>query len=421
MWITVVTMLVGVAAQAAQAQTFTLLHTFAGAPDGASPEGTLVRDAAGNFYGTTSAGGNSCGYQGRSTCGTVFKIDTTGAETVLYRFTGGTDGSNPRGGLVLDAAGNLYGTTSGAATLKPGTIFKLDTAGTLTVLHSLGSNAGLVMDTAGNLYGSTTEGIFKLDPSGTFTVLDSTAGSEATLTLDAAGNLYGTTEFGGIAGEACGNGGCGSVFKLDTTGSYTVLYSFTGDGNDGFNPVGGVVLDGAGNLWGTTSGGGAPNCGSGGKPPVGCGTVFKVSPAGGEVSGFSLNGPDFPQAGLVLDAAGIFYGTSKFAGSTEGAGTVFEIGQDGIQNLLHTITSLADGLNPDFFFEGIDFWECHSDGQRCQLLQQLRHLGDRRDVVHVDGYAAGRWQLRRLGSADLLRHGHVQRNGQCGSDRGRDV
>jgi uncharacterized repeat protein (TIGR03803 family) len=330
----------------AQAQTFTLLHTFAGAPDGASPEGKLVRDAAGNFYGTTSGGGNSCGYQGRSACGTVFKIDATSAETVLYRFTGGTNGSNPRAGLVLDAAGNLYGTTSGAATSEPGTIFKLDTTGTLTVLHSIGSNAGLVMDTAGNLYGSTTEGIFKLDPAGTFTVLDSTAASEATLTLDAAGNLYGTTEFGGITGGVCGNGGCGTVFKLDTTGSYTVLYSFTGEGNDGFNPVGGVVLDGAGNLWGTTSGGGAPNCGSSGKPAVGCGTVFKVSPTGGEVSGFSLSGAFFPQGGLAQDAAGIFYGTSKFAGSTEGAGTVFEIGPDGIQNLLHTFTSLADGLNP---------------------------------------------------------------------------
>ena len=331
-----------VAIPLAQAQTFTLLHTFSGVPDGAGPSG-LIRDAAGNLYGTTSGGGNKCGYQGRSTCGTVFRLDPAGTETVLYRFTAGTDGSNPAAGLVMDAAGNLYGTTTSSASAGKGTIFKLDTAGTLTVLHSVGSHAGLVMDAAGNLYGSTAEGIFKLDSTGTFTVLDANARSEAALTLDAAGNLYGTTEFGGNTGGVCGTAGCGTVFKLDTAGSYTVLYSFTGAGYDGLNPLGGVVLDAAGNLWGATSGGGALDCGAPNKPKVGCGTVFKVSTAGGETSALSLNGPLYPAGGLALDAAGSFYGTSKYYGSPEGLGSVFEIGPDGIQNLVHTFNGFPDG------------------------------------------------------------------------------
>lgn len=111
---------------------------------------------------------------------------------------------------------------------------------------------------------------------------------------DAAGNLYGTTEFGGITGGVCGIGGCGTVFKLDTTRTYTVLYSFTGAGADGLNPLGGVVLDAAGNLWGTTSGGGAPECGAANKPKVSCGTVFTVSPAGGQIRALSLQGPLYP-------------------------------------------------------------------------------------------------------------------------------
>jgi uncharacterized repeat protein (TIGR03803 family) len=346
------------ATQFAQGQTFTLVHTFAGAPDGEAPVAGLVRDAAGNLYGTTQQGGITggvCANSGLNGCGTVFKLDPSGNETVLYKFTGGTDGQFPAAGLVLDASGNLYGTTQygGPVTatcgIGCGTIFKLDPAGTptLTVLHSIGSRAGLAMDGAGKLYGSTTEGIFQLDPvTGTFTVLDSTAGSGATLALDAAGNIYGTTEFGGITGGVCGNSGCGTVFKLDTTLTYTVLYSFTGQGNDGLNPLGGVVLDAAGNLWGTTSNGGALDCIGGQHNAIGCGTVFKVSPAGGETSGFSLNGPDFPQAGLALDAAGIFYGTSTFDGSAEGLGELFKIGPDGIQSPLHIFTGLADGQSP---------------------------------------------------------------------------
>jgi uncharacterized repeat protein (TIGR03803 family) len=342
-----------VATRSAQAQTFTLLHTFAGAPDGADPLAGLVQDAAGNFYGTTQQGGITggvCANSGLNGCGTIFRLDPAGNETVLYRFTGGTDGQFPAAGLVLDAAGNLYGTTqyggpvTAACGIGCGTVFKLDSSGNLTPLHDVGSTGGLVMDAKGILYGSTSEGIFMLDPATKiFTVLDPTAGSGATLALDAAGNLYGTT---GFPGSTCDP--CGTVFKWDTaTKTYTTLYSFTGMGNDGNSPLGGVVLDGAGNLWGTTSEGGAPNCGlDSNKAPFGCGTVFEVSPAGGELKGFSLSGPLDPTGGLVLDAAGSFYGTSKFEGSAEGKGTVFEMGPDGIQKLLYTFMGLPDGQYP---------------------------------------------------------------------------
>jgi uncharacterized repeat protein (TIGR03803 family) len=341
------------AIQPARAQTFTLLHTFSGAPDGSAPLAGLVQDAAGNLYGTTQQGGITAGVctntgLGFTGCGTVFKIDTTGNETVLYRFTGGADGAFPSAGLVRDGAGNLYGTTQYGGTVTAacvngcGTVFQLDTADKLTPLHDVGSTGGLVMDAKGILYGSTTEGIFSLDPATKiFTVLDPTAASGATLALDAAGNLYGTTGFPGSACTACG-----TVFKLDTAKTYKTLYSFTGAGNDGYNPLGGVVLDGAGNLYGTTSGGGALNCGGGEKPAVGCGTVFKVSEAGGEVAGFSLNGPDYPAAGLVLDAAGHLYGTSKYERNNGTPGTVFEMGVDGIENLVHEFTGLPDGQWP---------------------------------------------------------------------------
>jgi len=159
------------AIQPAHAQSFTLLHTFAGPPDGTDPAAMLVRDAAGNLYGTTAEGGMTAGIcvssGGRNGCGTVFKLDPTGAETVLYRFTGGTDGLVPTG-LVLDAAGNLYGSTLDAGISGSGTVFKLDPAGTLAVLHN-GGSFPLVMDAAGNLYGTSSDGIFKLDPAGTYT------------------------------------------------------------------------------------------------------------------------------------------------------------------------------------------------------------------------------------------------------------
>src|SRR5260221_306762 len=143
----------------AQGQTFTVLHSFKGGTDGESPVGGVVRDAAGNLYGTTEYGGGvTCFFQ--DGCGTVFKLDTTGKETVLYSFTGGTDGEYPVGGVILDKAGNLYGATENGGTSGFGTVFKLNTTGYKTVLHSFTGGAdgslpvaGVIADTAGELYG----------------------------------------------------------------------------------------------------------------------------------------------------------------------------------------------------------------------------------------------------------------------------
>jgi uncharacterized repeat protein (TIGR03803 family) len=270
----------------------TVLYSFCSqpdCPDGLGPYyGGVIRDEAGSLYGTTYAGGAS-GY------GTAFKLDATGKETVLYSFcsrSGCADGADPAADLIRDQAGNLYGTTpyGGVGTscggAPCGTVFKLDTTGTETVLHSFANtdgknpSSGLLMDSAGILYGITGAGgaygygvVFQLDTTGKETVLYSFTGGadgdtpEAGLVQDSAGNLYGCTFWGGTYGY-------GTVFKLDTTGKETVLYSFGAYPTDGAHPVGRLLLDAAGNLYGTTSGGGNFSC------IYGCGTVFEVTPSG---------------------------------------------------------------------------------------------------------------------------------------------
>jgi len=271
-----------------------LLHQFTGAPDGWFPRGPLTSDAEGNLYGTTQQGGSS------GDVGTAYKVDSTGKETVLYSFTGGTDGCYADGGVILDAAGNLYGATGGGGDpgfcVGYGVVFKLDPAGTLTVLHAFGGGDGsgpgsLIFDPAGNLYGTTEEGgssdvcnggcgtVFELSPNEnggwTETVLYSFCSLEncadgqrpaAGLVRDKEGNLYGTTEDGGINDN-------GVVFKLDTTSRESVLHSFTG-GSDGFQPSGVLVRSPAGTLYGVATGGGDTNC----FPPDGCGLVFRLTP-----------------------------------------------------------------------------------------------------------------------------------------------
>jgi uncharacterized repeat protein (TIGR03803 family) len=203
----------------------TVLYAFTGGVDGGPPSSGVVQDAAGNLYGTTYSGG-------AYNRGTVYKLDMTGTETVLYSFTGGTDGGTPVGGVILDAAGNLYGTAynGGIATCPPsgcGLVFKLNPNGAETVLYSFrgGANGsspqtGVVMDAAGNLYGTTYLGgigtasgngvVFKLSPDGTETTLHRLADADgrypSDLVLDSAGDLYGTTTEGGS--------GYGTVFKL---------------------------------------------------------------------------------------------------------------------------------------------------------------------------------------------------------------
>jgi uncharacterized repeat protein (TIGR03803 family) len=329
----------------------TILHNFcseSGCSDGAFPVAGLVRDAAGNLYGTTQAGGRGCFGMG---CGVVFKLDKTGKETVLHRFSGKSDGSSPVGDLVLDPAGNIYGTTElgGSFVCRAqfgcGVVFKLDKTGKETVLHTFtgksagaGPLAGLFRDSAGNLYGTTAGGgslagacsatsgcgvIFTLDTHSHFKVLyiftygPAGANPQAQLVADSAGNLYGTTP---VAGDStvCHETGCGVVFKLDTTGKYTVLHAFTF--LDGTTPNGKVVLDDTGNIYGTTSSGGGHNLGE----------VFKLDASGTLTLLRSFKGTDgfHPDAGLIRDTKGTLYGTTDFGGAdciADTCGVVFSL------------------------------------------------------------------------------------------------
>jgi len=342
----------------AQAYPFAVLHSFTG-PDGQNPFAALVRDTSGNLYGTTQNGGSSANCQGG--CGTVFKLDTSGNLTVLHNFTGPKgDGANPYAGLTMDASGNLYGTTayggSGAfSQVGYGTVFKLDSSGSETVLHSFNAFDGqnpdgpLIMDTAGNLYGTTRGGgasvdgtVFRLDTSGNLTVLHSFVEPNldgknpyAGLTMDASGNLYGTTANGGSPGNCPDR--CGTVFKLDISGNLTVLHSFTGSSGDGAYPYAGLIMDSSGNLYGTTSGGGAP----------GYGIVFKLDVSGNETVLYSFSGSDGanPYADLVMDSSGNLYGVTS-GGGAFGAGIVFKLDTSGHETVLHTFTNSGDGGYP---------------------------------------------------------------------------
>ncbi len=327
----------------------TVLYNFQVGTDGRSPRGSLITDKAGNLYGTTFYGGTAGG-------GTVFKVDPTGKETVLYSFQGGTDGEDPYAGLIMDNAGNLYGTTWYGGTAGTGTVFKLDPTGKETVLYSFQGGAdgedpyaSLIMDNAGNLYGTTYSGgtcgdgiVFKVDPTGKETVLYNFQGgadganSRGGLVMDSTGNLYGTTLYGGTSSNCSVSLGCGTVFKLDPTGKKTVLYSFQG-GTDGSLPYAGLIMDSAGNLYGTTGGGGKG------------GTVFEMDPTGKKTVLYSFQGsPDgkFPTASLIMDSAGNLYGTTVGGGTVDG-GSVFKVDSTGKETVLYSFTyTNDDGFEP---------------------------------------------------------------------------
>ena len=274
----------------------TTVYAFPRIADGWSPDGNLARDESGNLYGVTAGGGDTGAGCGPSGCGIVFEVDTKGKKSTLYAFTNSPDGEEPEGGLIRDQSGNLYGTTRYGGTSNCGgwgcgTVFKVDAKGNETVLYSFTGAADgmwpygpLAIDNSGNLYGPSSfpngsdyNLIFKLDTTGKFTILHTFKGGtdgrwpEGGLLLDKLGNLLGTTGDGGSTG--CGGDGCGTIFKLDAHGTKTLLYSFTG-GQDGVGPNGGLIMDSSGNLYGTTYVGGDSSCGQG----TGCGVVFKLTP-----------------------------------------------------------------------------------------------------------------------------------------------
>jgi uncharacterized repeat protein (TIGR03803 family) len=288
--------------------------------------GPLISDSKGNLYGTTFIGQADAGYG----YGVVYKLDTEGHAAVLHNFTGGADGADPYGGVIRDSKGNLYGTANFGGAWGAGVVFKIDTSRNLSVLYNFtgGSDGGypldhVTSDASGNLYGTTNGGgvwgagvVFKVDTSGNETPLYSfTGGADGGspyggVVSDAAGNLYGTTSSGGSSGA-------GVVYMVDTSGNETVLYSFTG-GADGGGPLWvDLARDAAGNLYGTTSGGGAS----------GAGVVFKVDASGDETPLYSFTGGadgGIPYAGVILAPNGNLYGTTAFGGQTN-TGVVFSV------------------------------------------------------------------------------------------------
>jgi len=326
----------------------TVLYDFP-ATDGANPQAGVVQDSLGNLYGATPFGGLHL-------AGTVYKIDASGNESLLYNFTGGLDGGYPVGGVILGSDGNLYGVAGYFGQYNAGLLFKMDLMGNETVLYSFtgGSDGaypnGVSRDPSGNLYGTTADGgstglgvVFKVNPSGNETVLHTFTGPEgkypyAGVTLDSSGNLYGSTFYGGSLGH-------GVVYKVDTGGNYSVLHNFTG-GADGGNPWGDLILDAAGNLYGTTWSGGLP---SGDDP----GVVFKIDTMGNfsvlyTFTGFSDGGG--PRSNLVFDSSGNLYGTTEYGGIGGcpffGCGVAFELNPSGQQTVLHSFSGASDGAEP---------------------------------------------------------------------------
>ena len=320
----------------------TVLYSFGTNPnDGANPFEALVQGSDGNFYGTTHGGGGP---------GTVYKITPSGTESVLYSFgTNPNDGRAPFAGLVQGSDGSFYGTTVAGGSNNSGVVYKVTSSGTETVLYSFGNSSdgdfptdALVQGSDGNFYGTTTNGgsrnagtVFRITPSGTENVLYSfgTNPNDGALPFGALlqgsdGNFYGTTNGGGSQNK-------GTVFKITLSGAETVLYNFGTNPNDGFYPMSTLVQGSDGNFYGMTQSGGSQFAG----------TVFKVTPLGEETVLYSFgtnpDDGDTPLAALIQGSDGNFYGTT-YGGGNGGNGTVFKITPAGIETVLHRF-----GANPD--------------------------------------------------------------------------
>jgi uncharacterized repeat protein (TIGR03803 family) len=328
---------------------FTTLHSFQIFTNGAAPTAGLVQGPDGNFYGTTSGGGTN-GW------GTVFKISTNGTLITLYSFTGGDDGADPYVGLTRGSDDNFYGTTSGGGTSNQGTVFKISTNGTPTSLYSFtggndGSNpdGGLIQGSDGYLYGTTDYGgandegtVFKISVNGALTTLHSFTGTndgalpEARLIQASDGYFYGTTYIGGASNW-------GTIFRINTNGGLTSLYSFTG-GDDGAAPAAELVQGSDGYLYGTTVGGGKYQFGY-----SGYGTVFKISTNGALTNLYSFTGGNdgsSPGGGLIQGGDGYLYGTTGYGGTNDD-GTLFKFSTNGTLSTLYAFTGTNDGANPN--------------------------------------------------------------------------
>ena len=355
---------------------FTILHTFENT-EGANPQAALIQDSAGNLYSTAEYGGS---YQ----AGTAFRLTPTGTFSVMHNFgSPSTDGSRPQSPLLADGTGNFYGTTyvggNSCGDFQCGTVFKIDSSGNESIVHAFGPSsssdgafpvAGLIADAAGNFYGTTWGGsnnssaysvAYQLTPSGSETILHNFSGGSdgiriySPLVMDNSGNLWGTTYAGG--GTGCGGSGCGTIFRLAKTSSgwtETVTYRFSG-GADGANPYAGLTWDPNRHVfYGATEFGGAPSgCAA---DTNGCGVLFQFDATGTtetvlhNFSGQSDGGQ--PVANLVLDSRGDLWGTTTIGGdlscpaNNRGCGTVFGLAPGTQFATIHTFTGGADGAVP---------------------------------------------------------------------------
>jgi uncharacterized repeat protein (TIGR03803 family) len=285
-----------VSAALAQAQQhFTVLYNFTGGQDGAWPFAGVIQDPAGNLYGTTYEGGTG-GY------GVVFRLDTAGTESVLHSLAGpSSDGSYPVTAVVRDTKGNFYGTSIYGGSYDHGTVVKINAAGHEKVLYSFSGGSdgcypqqGLIMDKAGTLYGST---------------------------------------------DACGSSGNGTIFKVDRAGNFTLLHSFTRGWLDGANPqFGHLTMDISGNLYGVTELGGANDAG----------VLYELSKKGKLTVLHSFGGANdgcYPFGSVVQDKAGNAYGITQYCGS--GWGTIWKVSKKGKETILHSFAGgTSDGCNP---------------------------------------------------------------------------
>jgi len=348
-----------VASPAQQNQHFVALHQFNGqikngVADGANPEGALLLDADGNLFGTTFAGGIGEG--------TVFKIDGSGQESVLFTFSAHETGANPATPLIQDASGNLIGIADGGP--GAGVIFRVSKNGGESTLFNFQGGldnlepkvptGGLFMDKAGNLIGTTLFGgsancqlgcgtVYRLNTAGMLQVVHKLNGHNegsqpsGPFIQDAAGNLIGVAKAGGkLSCPEFPQVGCGTVFKIAPNGKLTVLHTFQG-GAGGAVPRSGLLMDAAGNLFGSTSEGGTQENG----------LVFKIAPDGTYIVLHRFTGKEgsAPNGGLVEDEAGNLFGTAQGGGS-DALGTVFELTQFGRLTVLHNFVGDTDGAVP---------------------------------------------------------------------------
>lgn len=356
----------------ANASTVKVIYSFAGGNDGEYTDTELVMDPAGNLYGTSVQGG-------ASSSGTVFQVTTAGVHTVLYSFTGGTDGGEPYKGVTLDAQGNLYGTTvtggGGSCEGGCGVVYKLANAGggvwNFSVIYTFtGGNDGiepgapLAIDTAGNLYGMTSLGgslgfgtVYRLSPGASGWTLkvihtftggsDGLGGSAGRMIFDSLGHVFATSTVGGTSGN-------GVAFQLTPTSTgewlYTALYNFKGS-PDGSFPYGGLLRDTAGHLFGTTYYAGAHDFG----------TVYELVRQNGtwtERVLYSFKGGtdgDSPISTLVADSAGNLYGTTSDGGATTcNCGTIFKLSRNATGGWTETVVYRFPGTpGAGFAYNGL--------------------------------------------------------------------